>query len=261
LHNVGNVLNSVNVSSDMIGTRLRASKLPGLARAVHLLDEHAGDLGQFLTHDARGKLLPNYLRELARTLEAEQGILLAELANLDQSVDHIKQIVAAQQSYAGTHRTVESLKLSELVDDALRMNAGPLERLKVEIVNDLAGLPELPLDRHRLLQILVNLISNAKHAMSDEAAAPPRIALGAVLVDGRVLRITVSDNGEGIAAENLVRIFAHGFTTRKSGNGFGLHSCVVAAQEMGGSLAAHSDGVGLGATFILDIPVDTAAGS
>ena len=70
------------------------------------------------------------------------------------------------------------------------------------------------------------------------------------------MRITVADNGEGIAPENLIRIFAHGFSTRKNGNGFGLHSCVLAAQEMGGTLSAHSPGRGEGATFVLEVPVD-----
>jgi signal transduction histidine kinase len=120
-------------------------------------------------------------------------------------------------------------------------------------------LPPLPLDRHRVLQILVNLISNAKHAMKGVPAGQlPCITLGAALLpgaDGQVLRLTVTDNGEGIAPENLVRIFVHGFTTRSNGHGFGLHSCALAAREMGGTLSVHSDGVGQGARFALEIPI------
>src|SRR5207247_880025 len=130
--------------------------------------------------------------------------------------------------------------------------------LDVNVLQDLDELPALVLDRHRLLQILVNLISNAGHATSAMVEPRPRVTLGATLADGRVLRMTVADNGSGIAPENLTRIFAHGFTTRKTGNGFGLHSCVIAAQEMGGSLTAHSDGAGLGATFALEIPITPA---
>jgi signal transduction histidine kinase len=255
LHNVGNVLNSVNVSVDLVGTRLRSSRLAGLARAVQMIDEHAGDLGAFLAQDAKGRLLPTYLRELARALEADHAAVTEELGRLGKSVAHIKEVVATQQSYAGTPRMVEPVKLAELVDDALRMNAGAQPRNKVTIAPDVARLPALMLDRNRLLQILVNLVSNAKHALDGLAPPSPCITLGATLIDGRLLRITVADNGEGIAPENLIRIFAHGFTTRKNGNGFGLHSCVLAAQEMGGSLIARSDGVGLGATFTLDIPV------
>lgn len=260
LHNVGNVLNSVNVSAGLVGEQLRASKLGGLTRAVDLLDAHAGDLGSFLTQDAR-RLLPVYLRELAQALQGEHAAMVEELGTLARSVDHIKDVVATQQSYAGTARVVQSLNLEELVDDALRMNAGALTRHKVEVVRDLAELPALPLDRHRLLQILVNLISNAKHAMNGAAGASPCITLAARLIDGGMLRITVADNGEGIEPQNLTRVFSHGFTTRSNGHGFGLHSCVLAAQDMGGRLSAHSDGVGRGAIFTLDIPIDAPEGS
>lgn len=258
LHNVGNVLNSVNVSADLIGTRLRASKLKGLARAVGLMDAHAQDLGEYITQDPRGKLLPAYLRELRQALEAEHQSLFEDLALLSKSVDHIKEVVATQQSYAGASSVVEFLKIGDLLDDALRMNAGALTRHKVNVVKDVGELPMLPLDRHRLLQILVNLISNAKHAMTGASGQSSRITLSAALaeVSGRLLlRIAVADNGNGIESQNLTRVFAHGFTTRKNGHGFGLHSCVLAAQEMGAALTAHSDGVGHGATFVLEIPI------
>jgi PAS domain S-box-containing protein len=263
LHNVGNVLNSVNISAGMVGERLRNSKLKGLERAVGLIDEHAGDLGDYLTQDPRGKLLPTYLRDLALALRAEQVAMTEELATLAKSVDHIKEVIATQQSYAGASCVVEPVNVGELLDDALRMNAGALTRHKVEVVKTLVDLPDLMLDRHRMLQILVNLISNAKQALNGLSDREPCIRLHAALAGeapARVLRITVSDNGEGIEAQNLTRIFSHGFTTRRNGHGFGLHSCVLAAQEMGGSLHVHSDGADLGATFTLDVPVGAAEG-
>ncbi|MDR3409473.1 MAG: CHASE domain-containing protein [Formivibrio sp.] len=256
LHNVGNVLNSVNVSADILSSQIRSSKAPGLAKAVQLLDEHATDLGNFLTHDEKGKRLPGYLNKLAETLAAEQQSLIDELGQLTKSIEHIKDIVATQQSYAVALSVIEMVPVQDLVDDALRMNAGSLARHEVTVVKEVADLPLLPLDRHRVLQILVNLISNAKQALDGVIDRSPCITLGAALADGQVLRITVADNGDGIAPENLTRVFSHGFTTRKNGHGFGLHSCVLAAQEMGGSLTAHSDGSGLGATFTLDIPMD-----
>jgi signal transduction histidine kinase len=257
------VLNSVNISAGLVSTRLRNSKLRGLARSVGLMEEHADDLGGFLTQDARGRLLPTYLRELARTLEQEHESMTTELDALVHSVDHIKQVIATQQSYAGTPRMVELMNLDDLVNDALRMNSDALTRHKVEVAKDFATLPALRLDRHRTLQILVNLIGNAKQALDSVCDRVPRISLGAglaELAEGRVLRITVADNGEGIAPENLTRVFSHGFTTRKDGHGFGLHSCVLAAQEMGGALSARSNGAGQGATFTLDIPVDLPTG-
>ena len=260
LHNVGNVLNTVNVATDMMNTRLRTSKLKGLARAVQMMDEHAGELGEFLTQDTKGKLLPTYLRELSRTLESEHEILMEELRVLSKSIDHINKIVASQQSYAGRQSIVESLSLREVIDDALRMHSGALTHHKVDVVKNLPELPALLLDRHRLLQILVNLISNAKHAVDGPTVPNPCIRLDALLVNEHMLRITIADNGEGIAPENLIRIFTHGFTTRSKGNGFGLHSSVLAAQEMGGSLTAHSDGLGKGAIFTLELPTNMQGG-
>lgn len=263
LHNVGNVLNSVNVSADLIATRLRRSKVAGLGRAVDLLDRHAHDIGPWLDADPRGKALPGYLRELSRTLEAEHAQTVLELHSLGKSIDHVKEIIATQQSYAGSSRVVAAVKLEDLFEDALRMNVDTGSRHEIIRADDIAAIPKLALDQHRLLQILVNLISNAKHALVGVTDRTPHITLGATLarVDGRQnLRITVTDNGEGIAQEHLARVFSHGFTTRKDGHGFGLHSCVLAAQEMGGGLSVHSDGPGRGATFTLDIPADTSKG-
>lgn len=266
LHNIGNVLNSVNVSAGVLGSQVRASKAAGLARAVELIDEHAADLGSFFSRDEKGKRLPEYLRKLAEALASEQQILLEEIGQLGKSVDHIKDIVATQQAYAGSSRMIEPVRIRDLVDDALRMNAGSLVRHDVTVVKDVDDLPPLPLDRHRVLQILVNLISNAKQAMDAPTGAlhratPHRMTLRAAMADGAeggCLRICVADEGEGIPAENLARIFNHGFTTRKNGHGFGLHSCALAAREMGGTLAAHSDGPGRGATFTLLLPIQPA---
>ena len=255
LHNVGNVLNSVNVSAGMVSTRLRASKLPGLAKATQLMSEHAGDLAHFLASDDRGSQLPGYLSQLAETLAAERLGIIEELGQLTKGIDHIREIVATQQSYAAEGAVIEVLPISDLVNDALRMNGDALARQRVTVVKEFAEMPPLPLDRHRVLLILINLISNAKHAMDALPDHEPRITLQVDIQADRTLRIRVADNGEGIAAENLTRIFAHGFTTRKEGHGFGLHSCANAATEMGGKLTAYSEGPGKGAAFVLEIPV------
>jgi two-component system, NtrC family, sensor kinase len=122
-------------------------------------------------------------------------------------------------------------------------------------------MPVVRLDRARVLQILVNLISNASHALENAPGDAHQITLTVNAVAGSNLRVSVRDEGEGIPAQNLTRIFAHGFTTRKSGHGFGLHSCALAARQMGGTLTAHSDGPGRGATFTLELPIDGAEAS
>ncbi|NWA04857.1 DAHL domain-containing protein [Pseudomonas gingeri] len=255
LHNVGNVLNSVNISADLVSRKVRTSKAQGLGKAVQLMSEHADDLGHFISQDEKGKLLPAYLGQLVTAIGTEQTEIVEELAQLSKSVDHIKEIVATQQSYAGAARLLEPLNITDLLEDALRMNSGALTRHQVTVLKDYQDVPTLLGDKHRLLLVLINLISNAKYAVSDLSNRERDITLGVRVVDGTTLRISVKDDGEGIAPENISRIFNHGFTTRKDGHGFGLHSCALAAVEMNGRLYAHSDGPGKGALFTLEIPL------
>ena len=258
LHNVGNVLNSVNVSADLVTRKLRASKALGLGKAMQLINEHPHDLGTFLTDDDKGKMLPGYLNQLVDAIAIEQQGMADELVQLTKSVDHIKDIVSTQQSYAGASKLLEPVHISVLVEDALRMNSGALNRHHVTVVKDYQPVPEVMVDKHRLLLILVNLISNAKYAMSNLSDRPRQITLTVRPLDELTLQISVKDEGEGIPAENMTRIFTHGFTTRKEGHGFGLHSCALAAIEMNGRLTAHSDGPGQGALFTLSIPLERA---
>jgi PAS domain S-box-containing protein len=263
LHNVGNVLNSVNVSAGLIGDKVRDSKTQGLARVVQLMNDHAAALGAFLTSDERGKVLPGYLNKLVVALAAEKRSIAEELHSLTKNIDHIKDIVATQQSYSGATSVIESVQIEDLMEDALRMNVASMARHQVTVIREFADIPLLRLDKHLVLQILVNLISNAKYAMDSVPNAAHHITLRteiAALANGPCLRILVKDDGEGISADNLLRLFAHGYTTRKNGHGFGLHSCALAAKEMAGTLTASSDGIGKGATFTLDLPVHPAAG-
>jgi signal transduction histidine kinase len=258
LHNVGNVLNSVNISAELVARKLRTSKALGLGKAMQLINEHRHDLGTFLTEDEKGKLLPGYLNQLVEAIATEQQGLTEELAQLSKSVDHIKDIVSTQQSYAGASTLLEPVHISVLMEDALRMNSGALSRHHVTVVKDYHDVPEIMADKHRLLLILVNLISNAKYAMSNLTDRTRQMTLTVLPLDDGTLQISVKDEGEGIPAENMTRIFTHGFTTRKEGHGFGLHSCALAALEMKGRLTAHSDGPGKGAVFTLHIPLDPA---
>jgi NO-binding membrane sensor protein with MHYT domain len=262
LHNIGNVLNSVNVSAGLIGNRIRDSKTQGLAKAVQLMNEHAADLGDFITRDDRGKTLPGYLNKIVAALAAEKQSIAQELDSLTRSIDHIKDIVAMQQSYSGATSLVGPVQIKELMEDALRMNTVSIARHQITVVRNFTDVPLLLLDKHLVLQILVNLIGNAKHAMDGMPDRPHQITLGIAIADpadGPRLTIRVEDDGEGIAPDNLARLFVHGFTTRKNGHGFGLHSCALAAKEMHGTMTAHSDGPGKGAVFTLELPANPAA--
>ena len=253
LHNVGNVLNSINVSSTLASDRVKKSKIVSVGKVAALLTEHQADLGHFFTEDPRGKQIPAYLVQLAEHLLNEQKAVLDELTLLHQNIEHIKDIVVMQQSYARISGIIETVQITELVEDAVRLNLGALQRHGVEVIREFENVPPMDVEKHKILQILVNLVRNAKYAC-DESLRMDKLMTLRVSQRGSMVAITVADNGIGIPPENLVRIFNHGFTTRKEGHGFGLHSAVLAAMEMGGSLSVHSDGVDQGATFILELP-------
>ena len=254
LHNVGNVLNSVNVAANVAIENVKNSKAPSLARVVTLLREHDADPGAFLAHDPQGRQVPGFLAQLAERLQDEQAAMLKELELLRQHVDHIKQIVATQQTHAKVSGLSELLSVEELVEDSLRFVADALHLNGVAVRREFVQVPTIEVDKHKAVQILVNLIRNAKFACIESMRPDKRLTLR-IDVLGSVVQIAVGDNGVGIAQDHLTRIFSHGFTTRKDGHGFGLHSGALAARELGGSLHAHSDGPGRGATFTLSLPL------
>jgi len=255
LHNVGNVLNSVNVSYSVISDNVRKSHVSSVTKIATLLDDHGSDLADFFTCNPTGLKLPDFLGKLAGRLMEEQTEVLRELQLLGKNIDHIKEIVAMQQSYAKVSGVTEIVNVTDLVEDSLRINSGALTRHRVDVVRDYAEVPPITVDKHKALQILVNLIHNAKHACDDSARTDKQMTVRVCTGSGCV-RIAIIDNGTGIPAENLTRIFAHGFTTKRDGHGFGLHSGALAAKEMGGSLTVHSAGQGHGATFTLELPCD-----
>ncbi|MGC9941363.1 MAG: ATP-binding protein [Verrucomicrobiota bacterium] len=260
LHNVGNALNSVNISVSLVYDKLRKSRTVNISRVADLMREHAADLGDFLTHHPKGQQLPMYLSQLAGHLADEQTFLLTEIDSLKNNVEHIKVIVAMQQSYGKVSGVTETVKLTDLVEDALRINAGAQERHDVQTLREYdPHVPEITVEKHKVLQILVNVVRNAKHACDESGHEDKRMTVRVSNGDDRV-RITVMDNGVGIPAENLTKIFSYGFTTRKGGHGFGLHSGALAAIELGGSLKAQSEGLGKGATFILELPCQPHGG-
>lgn len=253
LHNVGNVLTSVNVASSCLADSLRNSKAVNLVKVVTLLREHAEDLGDYLTRDPRGMKLPGYLAQLADHLAGEQATALIELAQLQKNIGHIKDIVNMQQGFAKVSGLVETLPAADLMHEALRMNTSSLSRHDITVIREFDDVPAVTVERPKVLQILINLMHNAKHACDDSGRLDKRLTLR-LTSDAWHVFLSVGDNGVGIGPENLTRIFAHGFTTKKSGHGFGLHSGALAAREMGGALSVHSDGPGHGATFTLALP-------
>ena len=255
LHNVGNVLNSVIVSAGLVTDTTRQTKATSLGKVVTLLRENREDLASFLTRDERGARLPEYLATLAEHLADEQTAVMAELKSLTGNIEHIRDIIATQQTYAGVSGVTEVLDLAQVADDALRLGLAGAERHGIRITREYATLPPITVERHKLLQILTNLLRNASHALLDRQTDDKRLIVRIVPTRESRLSVEIIDNGIGIPPENLTRIFAHGFTTKKTGHGFGLHGSALAAKEMGGTLSAFSEGAGRGAAFVLELPL------
>jgi two-component system, NtrC family, sensor kinase len=255
LHNVGNVLNSINVSAALVSDRMKNSKISDLPRAVNLIEQHSNQLAEFFASDPKGKQLPKFLALLSEHLIEERTEMVSELDQLTMRIEHVKAIVATQQSYAGVSGVLEEVDLASTLNDAMQLNVASFERDCITVVNEFQDLPNVRIDKQRVLQILVNLIKNAREAFYDlPHKLDRRIIIRTLVSDQETLQIHVIDNGIGIAPENITKIFSHGFTTKKTGHGFGLHGCANAAAELGGSLSVHSDGLERGATFILELP-------
>lgn len=255
LHNVGNVLNSVNVGASVVTSKLRDSRVDNLMQAVHMLETNSGNLSQFIESDPKGQRVLPYLGKLAHHLQSERAQVLKEMEGLTGHIDHIKEIVATQQDYARASALTERVSISKLVNQALAMVEASLSRHHVEVVVEVQDVPEIVAVKHKLVEILVNLIRNAKQAVIEQNGPLRQVRICVRNYREDRIRIEVNDTGVGLGPENLTRVFAHGFTTKRDGHGFGLHSGALSAKQMGGSLWAESDGPGLGATFILELPV------
>jgi PAS domain S-box-containing protein len=258
LHNVGNVLTSVNVTVHDVLDRLRTSRLSHLRRVVEVFQREGPQLGTFLTDDPKGRQLPEFLAKLETHLADENIRLRNDVEGLVRHFEHIRQIIVTQQNSAKLFGVTETLPPAQLVEDAVKLIAPSLERHAIALERRFAETPLVKADRHKVLQILVNLMKNAKDALLTGSIASPTIVVRVQRLDETRVALSVVDNGPGIPAANLAKIFQHGFTTKKDGHGFGLHSAVLAAREMGGDLEVASEGRGRGASFTLILPLPVA---
>lgn len=253
LHNVGNVLNHVNTSANLIDLKMSELKLPQIREAIKMMHDHLDDLPSFLTVDPRGKHIPSYLIKTMDMLAKDHQDIADKMHSLRSSIEHIKEIIRTQQSYAKTQVFETSVSIRDLIEDAVDIDTS-LKQYDISVIREFDGHDRITIDKARFLQILVNLVQNAKDALLAHNPDEKMITIRSDISD-QYLRIEVQDNGIGIEPKQLTKIFRHGFTTKEKGSGFGLHSSALVAKEMGGSLTAHSDGHGCGAIFTLELPI------
>lgn len=253
VHNVGNALNGVTLGLGRLRSTLSKSRVGALAGVVGLVEEHRGELGAFLTEDDRGKLIPDFLIEVSHDLEREREKLSQDLSAVVKSADHAREIVRTQQDDVTESCVVEDVELGELIEAAIEVSgfeagASPGLSIRRDVTDT-----TFETDRHVLLQVLVNLLRNALEAVSGHREAGGEVCIEARGHEDRIV-IAIRDNGPGIRADLREKIFAHGFTTKPEGHGYGLHASALAARQLGGDLAVESEGPGSGATFVVDLP-------
>ncbi len=254
LHNVGNVLNSLNVSASVIESKVRDLAIGRLRQCVDLMNENESDIGRFMQESPKGQMLPKYLTSLSEKLEKDRTLIATEITSLEKSVEHIKQIVRAQQSYAGSFGVVEQSSPVELMEDALQFVSDSIERHHITLIKEYQEVPNIEIEKSRLIQMLVNLIKNAKESILIQGDTKMEMVLRVEPAENDFVSLSVIDTGVGIAPEKLTAIFSQGYTTKKDGHGFGLHAPANAAKEMGGVITVDSPGLGLGATFTILLP-------
>ncbi len=263
LHNVGNVLNSVNVSSNLLVENLQKSHFNRFFDVCKMLREHAADIFNYLTVDEKGRLIPEYIMALGDSMQENYNISCAEIANINEKIQHIRDIVMAQQSLSRVNGIFEKVNLKDVMKTTIMMLGSQLSEKNIELQEEYSDVPEIYVDRAKLVQILVNIVQNAKDAILEDVTQKSKKFIKVIIKlsdnepDKIILR--VEDNGIGISAENIKKLFGYGFSTKSNGHGIGLHSSVLTANEIGGKISVTSDGIGQGAQFTLELPATEKA--
>lgn len=253
LHNVGNVLNSITTSVALLQSANSQSSASKVRKVADMMQQHQDDLPALFAPGNKGEQLPGFLDGLCERISTELGEQKTELASLSKNIDHVAEIVASQQKFAGQTTVVEPLDLAEVLNDAIAMHSGQLKSQGIRLRRDFQS-RIIHSDRHNLMQIFVNLLRNAGEAIAEAQPDQGAIRVRVSQLDDQQLRIDVTDNGIGMDEEQKQNLFRHGFTTKTGGHGFGLHSCALAAKNMQGTLSASSPGRSKGCTFSLQLP-------
>lgn len=254
LHDIGNILNSINTSVSMITEKIHASRISDITKLTQLLCQHRDDIQNYISNDPHGKHTLNYLQLLSKSWEQDKVGLLNETHALQSNIGHIKNIISLQQTSSYAIEACQEVAISELIEDSILLNKAACELSNIEIVRDFQLNEIVVIDKIKLFQIIINLIKNSVDSLREKQGRKKKLIITTQVNEESCFLIKITDNGIGIATDNLNKIFTYGFTTKKTGHGFGLHASINAAKEMKGSLSVESNGLGKGATFTLILP-------
>ncbi len=254
LHNIGNVLNSLNVNASILLEKISNNKVKKIKNISELINAHKENLSSFIENDAKGKYIPEYLSSLAEYWDSEQKNYIQNLTTMNEHIQHVKEIIGRQQSLSVSIGLIQPVLLNELIEDAISIVIPNQQKSDIEIKKEFAILEETLVDKAVLLQILVNLIRNAKESLDESNKKNKKLLIKLTLKDSETASINVEDNGMGIAPDCLKKIFTFGFTTKGKGFGIGLHTSLLASRSMNGKLEVFNVGKDKGAIFELTFP-------
>lgn len=249
LHNIGNNLNSLNISLDLMQSTVEQSKLHGLAKANRILE----DASDQLAAHPKGSDLLAYYQGLEGFFNAEQETLQEELAKVREKINHIRQDVQEQSRYAHGDLFLEEVDISRIVKDAVSMHEGRIEKHNIQVDTLFNKLPRCRVVRIKAIQILSNLIKNGIEALCERESRRV-LTITTRALDSDHFLVDISNNGPSIPENILGKIFNYGFTTHKGAGGMGLHAAANAASQMGGALKAANMECDRGCSFTLTMP-------
>jgi len=254
LHNLGNAMTPIGVRLAALGQRLRQAPTEHAEQAAEELQHGATD-------PARRADLEQFMRlacgEFARTIKAAQQ----DVAVLTRQAGIVQVALSEQMRSTRNEHVIESVRLPELIAQALEVVPDTCrQRLVIQADESLGKVGVVQLARTVLRLVLQNLIINASDAVRDAGKDRGVLRICARVTrdaDGEHLHLQCQDDGVGIAAGNLDRVFEKGFSTKSGGSnyGIGLHWCSNAIGALGGRIWAASDGPGLGASIHLRLPL------
>lgn len=256
LHNVGNILNSINVSAELAYEKMLKSEITNLQKLAELINNNKANLAEFLTKDSKGQYVAEYFSQAAAQTSKLKDEMLENLSSLIKNVENVKQVVNSQQLYTKNANEKDLIQLRDLIENAVEINSAGLEHHKIDVIREYSDMGKICSDKQRVLQILVSLIDNAQQALAESQNNPKILKIKTLKTKDEKIRIEIIDNGIGIKKEDLSKLFSSGFTTKPTGHGYGLHSCRMTADELRGTISAISHGQNQGATFILELPVN-----
>jgi two-component system, NtrC family, sensor kinase len=258
LHNLGNAMTPLGAKVATLQETLRAAPAADVDLVIRELELAAQDT-------ERAADLETLLRLTSRDLAQSIALAQEDAEAVARLTLAIQQLLADLVPKSRSEWILEAVRLPDLIAEGAELVSPSLRaRLTIELDPSVGAVGPVKVSRITLQQVFQNFIVNAAEAVQGVAGERGSLRIAADVADGSPgpqLHLTFSDNGVGISADLLSRIFERGFSTKPTAtnSGIGLHWCANAINVLGGQLRAESPGPYGGAVLHLILPLERAA--